>query len=285
LHPDQIIIVDASENTATRDVAAEFSGLENLEYYHTEKGLTRQRNFGLTKATGEIIGFFDDDVVLDNDYLEKMIAVFDNDKPQKIGGATGYVYTNVLKVSFLLRCFYKIKDLVGSENRLMKYYEMTPMPAKPFKEIIPLRFVSGCNMFFRKEVFNEFVFDPLFEGYGLGEDKDFGLRVSKKWKIVGVGPARLYHLFEPAGRPNLRKLGKMMFVNHLRMLVLARNDKIIINALLLSIRQFVAVLLECFKYLIAGRMIEGFGFLRGACEGILAGTQYVMNHRREKNEK
>jgi hypothetical protein len=45
------------------------------------------------------------------------------------------------------------------------------------------------------EVFREFSFDTLqYVGYGLGEDKDFSFRISRKYRLFTTSEAQLLHL-------------------------------------------------------------------------------------------
>jgi GT2 family glycosyltransferase len=53
---------------------------------------------------------------------------------------------------------------------------------------------------YRKEVFEKQQFSNYFEGYGLHEDADFALRVSK-WEIYLNTAAQLHHYHDVQGRP------------------------------------------------------------------------------------
>ena len=66
---------------------------------------------------------------------------------------------------------------------------------------------------FRKSVFKTFQFSTYFEGYGLYEDADFTLRLSKTGKLYINTNAQLSHYHDPSGRPNRYKYGKMVVRN------------------------------------------------------------------------
>ena len=66
---------------------------------------------------------------------------------------------------------------------------------------------------FRKSVFKEFQFSTYFEGYGLYEDADFTLRLSKVGKLYINTNAQLGHYHDASGRPNQYDYGKMVVRN------------------------------------------------------------------------
>ena len=66
---------------------------------------------------------------------------------------------------------------------------------------------------FRKRVFDFQQFSTYFEGYGLYEDADFTLRLSKKGKMYVNTKAQLAHYHDVSGRPNQFKYGKMVLRN------------------------------------------------------------------------
>ena len=59
--PSQIIVVDASTDTRTRDVVVQFSGVTYLLHPPGRGNLPHSRNAGVLLADGDIIAFLDDD--------------------------------------------------------------------------------------------------------------------------------------------------------------------------------------------------------------------------------
>src|SRR5690606_5640688 len=93
LLPNQIIIVDGSLDNQTKNLLSK-QHFENLEYYLVQKkdrGLTRQRNFGLAKVqeSSDVICFLDDDTVLDPDYFRNLLATY-TEFPAAVG-VGGYI--------------------------------------------------------------------------------------------------------------------------------------------------------------------------------------------------
>jgi GT2 family glycosyltransferase len=77
----------------------------------------------------------------------------------------------------------------------------------------PVEMLMGGVASFKKEVFNQLQFSTYFEGYGLYEDADFSLRVSKLGNLYLNTTAQLYHYHDAAGRPNQYHYGKMVVRN------------------------------------------------------------------------
>src|SRR5690606_15702435 len=76
-YPDQILIIDGSLDTFTED-ALKSKKFPNLNYYKVEeheRGLTKQRNYGIQKVadTSDIVCFLDDDIVLTPEYFQNLI--------------------------------------------------------------------------------------------------------------------------------------------------------------------------------------------------------------------
>ncbi|MFA6074535.1 MAG: glycosyltransferase family A protein [Negativicutes bacterium] len=74
--PVEVIIVDSSDELITFD-ADMFSKL-SIKLFRSISSLVVQRNTGLKQVsvTTDVIVFLDDDVELENDYLEKLVQVF-----------------------------------------------------------------------------------------------------------------------------------------------------------------------------------------------------------------
>ena len=83
----------------------------------------------------------------------------------------------------------------------------------PSGKIYEVEQLMGGVSSFRKSVFTSFQFSTYFKGYGLYEDADFTLRLSKTGKLYINTNARLSHYHDPSGRPNQYRYGKMVVRN------------------------------------------------------------------------
>lgn len=239
LYPDEIIIIDGSLNQAT-EVVLKNNRFENLSYFlvsEENRGLTRQRNFGISKVaeTSEIVCFLDDDTVLGFDYFEQLLRTY-KDYPDALG-VGGYI-KNEIHWEFVgdeyqskMTDFYfdgwKRKD--GSRFVMRKRIGLdadcppgvSPLFSHgrsvsflpPTNKIYEVEMLMGGVSSFRKSVFKMLQFSTYFEGYGLFEDTDFSLRLAQKGKLYLNTAAQLNHFHEASGRPNQYQYGKMVVKN------------------------------------------------------------------------
>ncbi len=239
LYPDEILIIDASDNSDTENMLRE-NAFKRLKYYKVpdrHKGLTKQRNYGinLVSETSEIVCFLDDDIVLEPDYFEVLLKTY-NKYPEALA-VGGYIKNNTKwkKVNSNYKALinefvfdgYKRKD--GSRFVLRKKLglDSDELPGflpnfshgrsvgflPPSGEIYEVEQIMGGASSFKKEVFKLMRFSEYFAGYGLYEDVDFSLRLAKKGKLYVNTKAQLFHYHDTSGRPNKYKYGKMVVRN------------------------------------------------------------------------
>lgn len=239
LYPNQIIIVDGSTNLKTKEIL-EINHFQNLNYFlvdNQDRGLTKQRNFGISKTTkdAEVICFLDDDTILEPNYFEEIINTY-LIYPEALGvggfitNEADWQKTTENYVPTINEFFYdgwKRKD--GSRFVLRKKLGLDSdrepgfLPEfsngrsigflPPSGEIYEVEQLMGGVSSFRKSVFEQFQFSTYFQGYGLYEDADFTLRVSKIGKLYINTNAQLSHFHDYSGRPNKYNYGKMVVRN------------------------------------------------------------------------
>lgn len=211
--PEEIIIVDASDNEITKRYVEDIAkGCPNFIYLHSKKAsLTHQRNLGVAKAKGEIILFLDDDVVLDKDYIKYILDVYIKDKEVVIGGVQGTI-TNLKRDIWLLRFFKKMFFLPTYGNGKMQCSGFPAYLLNP-PTIMQTELLTGCSSY-RKRVFDDFEFDETLVGYSYMEDDDFSYRVSKKWKLYQTPFAKLLHKQTPISRQSKERYYTMRVFNH-----------------------------------------------------------------------
>ena len=238
-YPTEIIIVDGSTNDETQNDLKEKS-YKNLQYFKVsdeDRGLTKQRNFGIAKVSNsiDVVCFLDDDIVLTPTYFKNLLSTYK--KYPDAGGVGGYIINEVTwrklkpneKPSFKE---YEIDGFVrdlGSRNVLRKKLNLLSdkppcvMPEfsngfsvgslPPNNGVYKAEYFMGGVSSFKKEVVDAIKFSTYFEGYGLYEDLEYCLRVSKKYLLHVNTNATLYHYHEESGRPNKYKYGKMVIRN------------------------------------------------------------------------
>jgi len=215
--PVEIIIVDASDDDETeRVVDAGFTcgipaaGLRvPIKYIRDRSWLTRQRNVGARAATGDIVQFLDDDIVLRPGYLRELAGAY-AERPE-VGGAMGVIEENARRKpggTFLERLFMLNRVLDGNMQR-----SGLPTWLADAEDVTVVDHLNGC-MSFRREVFDEFASDETLGGYGVMEDIDLSYRVGRKWVLVVVPRARMSHRVAPGGRISTGGLIATKVYNH-----------------------------------------------------------------------
>lgn len=236
--PDELIIVDDGNLTGIplKEECLN-AGILTVYLKKDAPGLTASRNAGIKVAKGDIIFFFDDDIVLSPQYIERILKVYTDDKGGAVGGVSGRdMNISPLELKNRLRRMLDIVFLISgfSEGKVLPSgfctdYGVTGNETLERREV---DFLPGCSFSFRKQVFSHFLFDTKwFLNYGMGEDKDFSYRVSRKYKLVYEPSAELMHNHCPLMRPNYEKTGKM-YVLFMHTFYSRYGDKGVIGRLL-----------------------------------------------------
>jgi len=188
--PDQIIIIDQSKKDLCEKEKISkllFNRNLNLTYIHDESinGLVEAKNHSLEYNNCEIISFFDDDIILMEDYFEKIEIAFSNNK--KILGANGYII-NHPKQRFLKYLFFSLTHIgLFKDNRNSLYREKINQPTK-------LNVISGGISSWKCQIFEKVKFD-LQNHFHEFEDIEFSVRFRKYFpnSIYLIPDAKLYH--------------------------------------------------------------------------------------------
>lgn len=239
IYPHELLIIDGSEDEETKKILSK-NRFENLNYFQIDskdRGLTKQRNFGISKVTQDtdIVLFLDDDTVLTTNYIEEILNTYAK-FPEALG-VGGYITNEVtwekVKEDYkpLLNEFYfdgwKRKDgkrfvwrkKIGLDTNLPPGFVPEFSNGRsigflpPSNKIYQVEQLMGGVSSFKKQVFEKLRFSEYFEGYGLYEDADFTIRLSKIGKLYVNTAACLEHYHEASGRPNQYNYGKMVVRN------------------------------------------------------------------------
>src|SRR3989339_6793 len=218
LKPDEIIIVDQGCGLYNFTTLQLYNSL-NIKYHNVDfKSLTKARNFGVKQATGDIVGFLDDDVVLGKDYVKNILLFFD-EHPQARGVQGLITYFKVGHVEKvggskfiykLYNLFAKVFLLNNSSSRNKLLMSGRNQYAYDVKDVQACQWLSGIGNY-KREVFDEFSFDENLKSYALGEDKLFSYSIFKKYSdSLFVDPQiKCEHHHADSGRPKDEEWVKM----------------------------------------------------------------------------
>ena len=206
----EVIVVDQNDDTRVSDIIYRFNSLK-IKYLKSEKGLSRSRNLGILNATGDIIGFPDDDCTYPPTLLENVASFYsqnnfdiltgktiDKDTKKIVAGKDIYI-SQILKASYIL----------GSSTTLF-------IKNKRFEIKFDERF--GLGAIFNAEEENELIFRLLKQGhtgfynpninyvYHPPSDLDFTDLKRARKRTIGLGAFIAKHI--------LSKEGIMFFIKY-----------------------------------------------------------------------
>ncbi len=144
-----IIVNDASTDKTGEVLEKEFGNLKNVKIIHLKENLGKKKAIaqGIKISKGEIFVFTDSDSILAYDAIEKIIAVFENDKT--VGGISGHGRALNSNINF----FTRVQD---------SWYETQFSIKKAFESIWgAVTCVSGPLAAFRREAVYNFI--PAWE--------------------------------------------------------------------------------------------------------------------------
>jgi glycosyltransferase involved in cell wall biosynthesis len=146
--------------------------------YTGKKGLAAARNKGIEMSNGDIIAFIDDDAIADSQWIYEIQKTFST---SKMAGVVGGPVSPIFEGNSIDEKFYWVIGCTGT----------TPPPSRPI----------GCNMAFRREIFNKI--GSFNEDLGrvrkklaVGEETDLFLRISTlipEFLIIFNEKAKVFH--------------------------------------------------------------------------------------------
>jgi glycosyltransferase involved in cell wall biosynthesis len=202
----EIIVVVDGEQVLAGQLSSVYSSHRNLRVIVTEKGLsiTQARNVGIKAATGDIVAFTDDDVVVDKDWAAYLMDTYKKTDAYAVGGKILPIW------------------LSGKPEHLPEeLYWLVGVTHKGFAEekVTEVRDAFGPNMSFKRQVFetvggfNEKLgFARQKNSYVQGEEPELGLRMKNELgKGVIYNPKAIVYHKVPSSKLKLGVLVKRSF--------------------------------------------------------------------------
>lgn len=193
---DELIIVDQSQTESLLQTSP-----LSLKYVYNPEitGLTQARNEGMKQATGDVWLFLDDDVVLEPDFIEKLLAAY----APGVTGVSGII-TNYSAPPIMQRMWTAIFQLGPFHDRRQAiYYDAARLAGSaPIK----VREFGGGLMSFWADDIRGLWFDKNLRGACFGEDIDFCARLPRNCVLLITPQARLVHKHSPEARNSVHWL-------------------------------------------------------------------------------
>jgi GT2 family glycosyltransferase len=205
----KILIVDnAPTDTRTRDVVAAAARHDSRISYVVEPqpGLSRARNRGLSAATGVYVAFTDDDVLVDDEWIQGVIRGFRSGLD--VGCVTGLVCT--AQINNRYERFFDARTASWSTRLApVAYPPSLPRGTDPLYPYSAGRFGTGANFAFRRGLIDQLGgFDEIL-GAGTpcrgGEDLDAFVRIIRSGHSIKYEPSAVVWHRHRADLPALRK--------------------------------------------------------------------------------
>lgn len=235
--PERLIVIDSSDDHApVAQVVADTTAGSGIEVIveHSEKGLTRQRNRGLTHVTAGVVFFPDDDALFHPATSAAIMEIYELDTEGRVAGVNPAVTLEPPK-GVLEAAGYAMSDAHKREARTVPLRtrlaraipEINPRfvigrilidraPALPWMtgiDAVHVEWMTGFRMTFRTAAIRVEGFEPVFGGYSLFEDTDASWAVTDHGCVLGARKGHVYHHRFPGGRANHYGLGAMGLAN------------------------------------------------------------------------
>lgn len=224
LIPFEVILVDgapADELATERAVERVISDFPfQIRYLRKTGGTAIQRNAGIDLATGDFVALVDDDVRLQEDFLQVIVDVFNSGTTENVGGIVGYRTGRHFSVATSARWkwYKRLRLLTTFDPGRYDFncgYPINNYLQPPFNGVRPVDFMTTACAVWRREVFDEGSrFHAFFEDYGVLEDAHFSLRAGRRWELLQCGEALCEELNSPNGRISRRRIGYKCVVNY-----------------------------------------------------------------------
>ncbi|MFW6068522.1 MAG: glycosyltransferase family 2 protein [Chloroflexota bacterium] len=193
--PFQIIVVDNAPST--EETKALVASRPAIRYIREPRpGLNFARNRALQEATGELLAFIDDDVIVDRYWLRGLSWALA--RHPDAGAVTGLVLPSELETEAQIL----FEKRGGFEKSFETIRYGSSLPGHPFYPCIGGKFGTGCNMAFRRQV--------LLELGGFDEALDTGA------PLPGGGDTDIFYRVVRAGYPLIYEPQFTVFHKHRR---------------------------------------------------------------------
>ena len=186
--PDELVVVDGDPAlTGLAAAQAAQLGEISLVAVSSPPGVSRQRNLGIERATGELLVFLDDDVRVERDFFGVVAEVIAD---PTIVAATGFV--DEPRSRRFVAQQSRIRRLLpgGGDEGHYTRYGYPHYVRDPTRAALDVEFMQGCLMVVRREAAAAVGFD---ERLAVAEDEDFAYRLTRLGRVRYDPRLRLVH--------------------------------------------------------------------------------------------
>ncbi|MDR1680777.1 MAG: glycosyltransferase [Prevotellaceae bacterium] len=191
----EVLLINNNSADATESLCKNFAQQTpafNYRYIvETRQGLSHARNRGIAEAAGDVIVFMDDDAVAEPDYLEKMVAFFEQTPGAAACGGRIYPRFESRRPRWMSHFLLSLTSSIDLGNKVCVFRRR--------------QFPVGANMAVRRDIFNQYgKFNPDLgrKGNSLdgAEEKDFFYRLMAAREKIYYVPGAIVHHYVPDRR-------------------------------------------------------------------------------------
>jgi glycosyltransferase involved in cell wall biosynthesis len=185
----RIIVVDGGKSV--KDIVLSFGDSLPVEYYECNPpGQIRQRKVGIAQLENNtpLVGFIDDDLVLERGALENMIAFWNRADVHTAGVGFNITNTSSPRHSFLRNLTLLSSPVPGKillSGINVNYFNIS--------NDIRTQFLGGGYTIWKRSILDEFPQENLNTRWAWGEDVRFSYPIGKKYPLYVCADAKVRH--------------------------------------------------------------------------------------------
>lgn len=168
-----------------------------------QKWVSYVRNYGIKLADTEFLNLFDDDEIIQPDYLEKSFKIYDiilnevNNLKKDYSSQSSSEWEKQFKWEFVLVPKLMFRQTWEIQNEGFDYYNFWISRQHSFhfkdEKFSQIQMFSGNSLFGPTKIFQEILFDERFDF--IYEDLDFTYRIHKAWYPIFISSElEIYHM-------------------------------------------------------------------------------------------
>lgn len=184
--PDQIVVVDQTENIELRDQIRKsldlYRNQAEVNYFYLEMpSSTKARNIGLSQCKNDIVVFSDDDITVQPNTLKNVMEIMKNRRIAMIAGINSKAGFSDSKMGFLFGRKSYSKRNIGHVTSAM----FGRFPLHKVSGMVSTEWAMGFFFVIRKSLVNKWKirWDENLISYAYAEDLDFSFSYYKHAKL------------------------------------------------------------------------------------------------------
>lgn len=186
---ERVIVVASGKDV--KDIVLSFIGKIKIQYIHSKiSSQIYQRNIGKKQLTDDVIlvGFLDDDIVLESDALEKMVNFWRNTAKNTAGVGFNLINPEPHPHPIL---YHVLKKFTNSAPGSVLKFGIS-IPINNISYDIRTQFLGGGYTIWKREILMKFPQENIFTRWAQGEDLRFSYPISKQYPLYVCADSKVY---------------------------------------------------------------------------------------------